>query len=167
MVPMVETAEMATGIVRATRYPPHGIRGVGSAIGRASRWNRRAGYLQKASEEICVVVQLETVAAIKNLHAIAQVEGVDGIFLGPSDLAADMGYLGNAQHCDVQMLIENALAELNKLGVPAGILMADEALAKRYLELGVSFIAVGTDISLLARGAEQLCARFRSMNGES
>ena len=82
MVPMVETAEMATGIVRATRYPPHGIRGVGSAIGRASRWNRRAGYLQKASEEICVVVQLETVAAIKNLHAIAQVEGVDGIFWG-------------------------------------------------------------------------------------
>lgn len=160
LVPMIETAAAAAEMVRATRYPPDGIRGVGSAIGRASRWNRTAGYLQKAAEEICLLVQVESRSALANIEAIARVDGVDGVFIGPSDLAADLGHLGNPTHPEVQGAIEEAIRAVLAAGKPAGMLIADEPLARRYLELGASFVAVGTDVTILARGAETLAKRF-------
>jgi len=160
LVPMIESADQALEMVRATRYPPHGIRGVGSAIGRASRWNRTAGYLQNAHDEICLLLQVESVAGLANIEAIANTDGVDGVFIGPSDLAAALGHLGSPGHADVQTAIESGIATIRAAGKAAGILIADEALARRYLELGASFVAVGTDVTILARGAEALAARF-------
>lgn len=160
LIPMVETAAQAHDMVRATRYPPHGIRGVGSAIGRASRWSRTARYLQNASEEICLLVQVESRLALDNIRLIAAVDGVDGVFIGPSDLAADLGHLGNAAHPEVQRAIEEGIAAVRSIGKPVGMLIADEALARRYLDLGASFVAVGTDVTVLARGAEALASRF-------
>lgn len=161
LVPMIETAEAAKAMVRATRYPPHGIRGIGSAIGRASRWNRTPNYLQQADQEICLLLQIESRAGLENLEDVARTEGVDGIFIGPSDLAADLGHLGNPGHADVQAAIESAITRISACGKPSGVLIADEALARRYLELGASFVAVGTDVTILARGAEALAAKFK------
>lgn len=160
LVPMIESAEQAARMVAATRYPPHGIRGVGSAIGRASRWNRTSGYLQAAHEEICLLLQIESVAGLAQIEAIGQTPGVDGVFIGPSDLAAALGHLGDPGHVEVQAAIESAIARLKALGVASGILIADESLARRYLELGARFVAVGTDVTILARGAEALARRF-------
>lgn len=166
LIPMVEDADQAAALVRATRYPPHGIRGVGSAIGRASRWNRTPGYLQKAADDICLLVQVESRNALANIDAIARVEGVDGVFIGPSDLAADLGHLGDALHVEVQAAIEQGIAAVRAAGKPVGMLIADEGAARRYLELGASFVAVGTDVTILARGAEALAARFRTAEGD-
>ncbi|MBD7939954.1 4-hydroxy-2-oxoheptanedioate aldolase [Brevundimonas sp. Sa3CVA3] len=160
LIPMVETAEEAAAMVRATRYPPHGVRGVGSAIGRASRWNRDSDYLKTAEADLCLLVQVECRRALDNLEAIASVEGVDGVFIGPSDLAADLGHLGNPGHPEVQEAILGAIATLKRCGRPSGMLIADQALARTYIELGASFVAVGTDVTVLARGAEALAERF-------
>lgn len=160
LIPMIETADQARDMVRATRYPPHGIRGVGSAIGRASRWNRTPQYLQSAADEICLLVQVESGAALGQISAVADVDGVDGVFIGPSDLAADLGHLGNALHPEVQEAIERGIAAVLAAGKPVGMLIADEGLARHYLELGATFVAVGTDVTILARGAEALAARF-------
>lgn len=160
LVPMVDCAQQAAELVRAVRYPPNGVRGVGSAIGRASRWNRIDGYLDGADEQICLLVQVETLKGLSNLAQIAAVDGVDGVFIGPSDLSAAMGHRGQPGHPDVQAAIERAIAAILDAGKAAGILIADEALARRYLELGCSFVAVGTDVTLLARSAEALSARF-------
>lgn len=161
LIPMVESGEQAARLVAATRYPPDGIRGVGSAIGRASRWNRRPDYLQTAHEEICLLLQVESIAGLDAIEAIAQTPGVSGVFVGPSDLAAALGHLGNPGHPDVQAAIEDAIRRVRATGSAVGILIADEALARRYLELGASFVAVGTDVTLLARGAEALAVRFK------
>ncbi len=160
LVPMVQNADEAREAVRATRYPPAGIRGVGSALARASRWNRIPDYLQKANDQMCVLVQIETREAMKNLPQILDVEGVDGVFIGPADLSADMGYAGNPQHPEVQAAIEQAIVQIREAGKAPGILIANEQLAKRYLELGALFVAVGVDTTLLARAAEALAARF-------
>jgi 4-hydroxy-2-oxoheptanedioate aldolase len=160
LVPMVEDAAQAMRLVQAVRYPPHGIRGVGSAIGRASRWNRMPGYLETAADEVCLLLQVESVVGLANIGTIATIEGVDGIFIGPSDLAAAMGHLGNPTHNEVQHAIEAGIASIRAAGKAAGVLIADETLALRYLELGASFVAVGTDVSILARGAEALAHRF-------
>lgn len=162
LIPMVESASQAELMVRATRYPPGGIRGVGSAIGRASRWNRTRSYLQEAEKNICLLVQIESVAALSALDAIARTHGIDGVFIGPSDLAASLGHLGNPGHADVQQAIEDAILTIRSTGKAAGMLMADRSLALRYLELGATFVAVGTDVTTLARGAETLASSFRS-----
>ncbi|MGC0022508.1 aldolase/citrate lyase family protein, partial [Enterobacter asburiae] len=133
---------------------------VGSALARASRWNRIPDYLQQANDAMCVLVQIETREALKNLPQILDVEGVDGVFIGPADLSADMGFAGNPQHPEVQAAIEQAIAQILSAGKAPGILMANEPLAKRYLELGALFVAVGVDTTLLARSAEALAARF-------
>ena len=151
---------LARALVAATRYPPAGIRGVGAALGRASRWNRTPDYLHVAEQEICLLLQVESVRGLQDLEAIAATDGVDGVFLGPADLAAAMGHLGDPGHIEVQQAIEQAIADILHTGKPAGILSADEALACRYLELGATFVAVGADVSLLARGAEALARRF-------
>ncbi|VDZ79600.1 2,4-dihydroxyhept-2-ene-1,7-dioic acid aldolase [Salmonella bongori] len=160
LVPMVQNADEARAAVAATRYPPAGIRGVGSALARASRWNRIPDYLQQANEAMCVLAQLETREAMNNLASILDVDGVDGVFIGPADLSADMGFAGNPQHPEVQAVIETAIMQIRAAGKAPGILMANEPLAKRYLELGALFVAVGVDTTLLARGAETLASRF-------
>lgn len=160
LIPMVQNAQQAREAVRATRYPPNGVRGVGSALARASRWNRIPGYLQKADEQMCVLVQIETREAVMHLAEILDVEGVDGVFIGPADLSADMGFAGNPQHPEVQKVIEKAIVQITAAGKAAGILMAQQDLARRYLELGARFVAVGVDTTLLARAAESLAASF-------
>ncbi|MBH2862992.1 4-hydroxy-2-oxoheptanedioate aldolase [Serratia marcescens] len=161
LIPMIQNAEQARDAVRATRYPPHGVRGVGSALARASRGNRVPDYLQQADEQMCVLVQIETREAVKNLDAILQVEGVDGVFIGPADLSADMGFAGNPQHPEVQRTIDDAIARIRAAGKAPGILMANKALAQRYLEAGALFVAVGVDTTLLARAAEALADEFK------
>jgi 4-hydroxy-2-oxoheptanedioate aldolase len=165
LVPMVQSADEARAAVAATRYPPHGVRGVGSALARASRWNRVDGYLAHANDEMAVLVQVETRAGLEQIDAIARVDGVDGVFIGPADLAADLGHLGQPGHPDVQAAIDRALAAIVAAGKAAGILSADEAAARRYLAAGATFVAVGVDTTLLARGAEQLAARFKDAAG--
>ena len=161
LVPMVESAQQARELVRAMHYPPQGIRGVGSALARASRWNSIAGYLDQADAQMCLLVQIENLEGLANLEAIAQVEGVDGVFIGPADLSASMGYRGNPGHPAVQAAIEYAIARVRQAGKAAGILSADQALARRYIELGAAFVAVGVDTTVLMRGLQSLAATFK------
>lgn len=161
LVPMVDSAAQAAELVRAMRYPPFGIRGVGSALARASRWNSVPGYLDKADGQMCLLVQIENLDGLANLDAIAAVEGVDGVFIGPADLSAAMGHRGNPGHPEVQAAIEDAIARIRGAGKAVGILSADEALARRYLELGCAFVAVGVDTSLLMKALQGLAGRFK------
>jgi 4-hydroxy-2-oxoheptanedioate aldolase len=147
--------------VAATRYPPAGVRGVAGS-GRAAGYGRIAGYLQKANSEICVLVQVETRPALDQLEAIATVEGVDGVFIGPGDLAASLGHVGDSRHAAVQAAIKGAADRLQAVGKPAGILALDEAETRRYIEWGYRFVAVGMDVGILARGADALAAKFKS-----
>jgi len=162
LVPMVETAQQAAAIVRATRYPPHGVRGVGSALARSSRWNQVDDYLQRAEEELCVLVQVETASAMQQVEAIAAVEGVDGVFFGPADLSASMGLLGQPGHPDVQDAICRGIAIARTAGKAAGVLSADPKLARRYIEAGASFVAVAVDTTLLVQAARGACAAFKN-----
>jgi 2,4-dihydroxyhept-2-ene-1,7-dioic acid aldolase len=161
LFPYVQNAEEARRALASTRYPPDGIRGV-SVAARASRYGRVPGYLTKANEEICVLVQVETRAALGELEAIAKVEGVDGVFIGPSDLAASLGHLGNPQHAEVQEAIRDAVSRLRALGKPAGILTGNEEEARRYIGWGYLFVAVGADVGLLAKNADALAKKFKS-----
>lgn len=161
LIPMIESGAKAAEMVAACRYPPRGIRGIGSAIGRASRWNRTPDYLQKAEEEICLLLQIESVEGLKACDEIARTDGVHGVFVGPSDLAAALGHLGNPVHPDVQLAIFRAIDIIRAAGKAAGILAADEQLARNCLQAGASFIAVGTDVTILARGAEALARKFQ------
>lgn len=161
LFPYVQNAEEARRAVASTRYPPQGIRGV-SVAARASRYGRTPGYLTKANDEICVLVQAETRSALNEIEAIAAVEGVDGVFIGPSDLAASLGHVGNPQHPDVQAAIKDAVTRLKKVGKPAGMLTGNEEEARRYIDWGYLFVAVGADVGLLAKNADALCKRFKS-----
>jgi 4-hydroxy-2-oxoheptanedioate aldolase len=160
LVPMVETAAQARALVAATRYPPQGVRGVGAALARASAFGSRSQYITSADEQICMLVQVETVSGLEHLTEIAQTEGVDGVFIGPADLAASMGHPGNPSHPDVQRAIESAIAAVVATGKPPGILTSDPDLAQRYIDLGVRFIAVGTDVTLLGNSVRNLARRF-------
>jgi 4-hydroxy-2-oxoheptanedioate aldolase len=160
LIPMVDTAEQARQIVDATRYPPHGIRGVGSAVGRASRWSGRTDYLDAADGEVCLLVQAESTAALRNLPAICAVDGIDGVFIGPADLAASMGHRGKPGNPEVQAAIEEAMKTIVASGKAAGTLTSDPQLARRYLELGCTFVAVGVDILLFANAARRLANDF-------
>ena len=161
LFPYVQNVEEAKAAVASTRYPPAGIRGV-SVAARASRYGRTPGYLGKANAEICVLVQVETGEAMTQLEAIAKVDGVDGVFIGPSDLAASLGHLGNPQHADVQAAIKDAVTRLKALGKPAGILTGNEEEARRYIDWGYLFVAVGADVGLLAKNADALAKKFKS-----
>jgi 4-hydroxy-2-oxoheptanedioate aldolase len=161
LVPMVESAEQARQLVRAMHYPPTGVRGVGSALARASRWNSIPGYLDQADAQMCLLVQIENLEGLANLDAIAAVEGVDGVFIGPADLSASMGHRGNPGHPEVQAAIEDAISRIQKAGKAAGILSADQTLARRYLELGAKFVAVGVDTTVLMRGLQTLASAFK------
>jgi len=164
LIPMVETAEQAGQMVAATRYPPNGIRGVGSALARSSRWNGINNYLKQADEQMCVLVQVESARALHNLEAIAATEGVDGVFFGPADLSASLGFLGNPGAPEVQKALLDGINTVRKAGKAAGILTADQTLARRYLEHGALFVAVGVDTTLLTQAAKQLAASFKTEN---
>ncbi|MBC3966409.1 4-hydroxy-2-oxoheptanedioate aldolase [Pseudomonas simiae] len=163
LVPMIESAAQALELVRAMRYPPQGIRGVGSALARASRWNSIQGYLDQADDQMCLLVQIENLEGLANLDEIAAVEGVDGVFIGPADLSASMGHRGNPGHPEVQAAIEDAIGRIVQSGKAAGILSADENLARRYIELGATFVAVGVDTTVLMRGLQALAGKFKSV----
>ena len=164
LVPMVDTGEQAAAIVKAMRYPQDdgkgGVRGMGGA--RASRWGRYPNYAKEANAQVCLLVQAETVEALNNLEAIANTEGVDGVFIGPADLSASLGHVGNPNHPEVQAAIEKAIARILKCGKAPGILTADEAQARRYLEVGAIFVAVGLDTAILARNTVALAAKFKT-----
>jgi 4-hydroxy-2-oxoheptanedioate aldolase len=160
LVPMVESAEQAKLLVAAMRYPPAGIRGVGAALARASQWNRVTNYLPEANHQMCLLVQVETRAGLDNLDAIAAVEGVDGVFIGPSDLSAALGHLGQPGHPEVVKSIEDAIGRIRASGRAAGILTTDEVQARRYLSLGCTFVAVGLDGNLLMRATQDLARKF-------
>ncbi len=163
LIPMIETAEQAELMVKATRYPPEGIRGVGAALARASRWNNLPNYLDTADEEICVLVQIESKKGLENIDAILAVDGIDGVFIGPADLSAALGYRGHPGHPDVQKIIVDSIAKIRQARKAAGILSADEALARTYLELGTAFVAVGVDTSLLMKSMTQLLGKFKRL----
>jgi 4-hydroxy-2-oxoheptanedioate aldolase len=161
LFPYVQNVAEAKAAVASTRYPPQGIRGV-SVAARASRYGRVPGYLGKANDEICVLVQVETRQSLDQIEAIAKVEGIDGVFIGPSDLAASLGHLGNPQHADVQAAMKNAVDRLTAVGMPAGILTGNEEEARRYIDWGYLFVAVGSDVGLLAKSADALAKKFKS-----
>jgi 4-hydroxy-2-oxoheptanedioate aldolase len=162
LVPMVESADQARALVAAMRYPPHGVRGVGSGLARSSRWGAHPRYLHEADGGMCLLVQVETAAALAQLEAIAAVDGVDGVFIGPADLSASMGHLGNPGHPSVQAAIDHGLAQILAAGKAPGILAVDEALARHYIAAGARFVAVGVEATMLARAARDLAARFKS-----
>lgn len=161
LLPMVETAEQAALMVAATRYPPRGVRGVASATTRASRFGSIEGYFQRADAEMCVIVQVESLTGLDNLEAIAAVEGVDGVFFGPADLAASMGYLGRPMEPAVKAAMTRGIATVVKAGKAAGTLTVDAILAREYIAAGATFVAVGVDMHLLMRGAADLARSFR------
>jgi len=162
LLPMIDTEEQAREAVAATRYPPEGVRGVGSALARASRWNKIPAYLTTAADELCILVQAETVRSLSNLEAIASVDGVDGVFFGPSDLSASMGLLGKPGDSKVREAIRDGIDTVRKAGKAAGVLAPDEAFAREYMEAGASFVAVGTDTGLLSSAAAQLAAKYKA-----
>ncbi|MDV8149083.1 HpcH/HpaI aldolase/citrate lyase family protein [Arthrobacter sp. B10-11] len=160
LIPMVNSAADAEAAVAATRYPPHGVRGVGSALARAARWNRMPDYLARASETISVTVQIESTAAVDAVEEILAVDGVDAIFLGPSDLAASMGLLGQQEHPEVRAAVERCLAAATAAGKPGGVNAFNPDTAHHYLDSGAKFILVGADVAILARGSEALAAQY-------
>ena len=161
LVPFVQNADEARAAVSYMRYPPKGVRGVATAP-RANRYGRVKDYVARVDDELCLLVQVETQAAVAEIAAIAAVDGVDGIFVGPSDLAADMGHVGNPAHPAVQAVLQAAAQACAAAGKPAGILAPVEADARRYMEWGYGFVAVGSDVGLLRGGADALAGKFAS-----
>jgi 4-hydroxy-2-oxoheptanedioate aldolase len=161
LIPYVQNAEEAGRAVAAMRYPPEGVRGV-SGLTRATRFGRVPGYAKRAAEELCLIVQVETGAALKALESIAAVAGVDAVFIGPADLAASLGHAGEPGHPEVVAAVEDAVRRLRAIGKPAGILTPDTAFAAHCIELGTTFTAVGIDVGILARTTEKLAQQFRT-----
>lgn len=161
LVPYVQTAEEAAAAVSAMRYAPHGIRGMAGTT-RATRYGQVENYFATASDELCLVVQIETVEGMKNLEAIAQTDGVDAVFIGPADLSASMGYPGNPNHPEVLAAIKDIIMRMQAIDVPAGLMSLDPVAAKGYFEMGASFVAVGVDLLMLADAARNLRAAFEA-----
>ncbi|MCK9382848.1 MAG: HpcH/HpaI aldolase/citrate lyase family protein [Sulfuritalea sp.] len=167
LVPMVDNAAQAQDLVRAVRYPPQGIRGVATSLARAAHWGGVKDYAMHANDEICLIVQIESRQGLANLDAIMAVDGVDAAFIGPADLAASMGYLGQSGQPEVTAAIEDALRRIAATGKAAGVFVTEPSLAKHYRECGASFIAVGGDTSLLRNAAVNLASSFRDSEAES
>ena len=162
LIPYVSTEEEARNAVAYTRYPPEGLRGVAGTT-RATRFGRVPDYARRAHEELCVLVQIENQAGLDNLEKIAAVEGVDGVFIGPADLHASLGYTGETANPKVKPLIDDATRRIRKAGKAPGILTGVEADARHWLEIGSQFVAVGADASILARETEKLATRFKNV----
>ena len=166
LIPMVDTPEQARNIVAATRYPPQGIRGVGAGIARAARWGSDPQYLMQANDNICLILQIETVKGLENLEEIAATEGVDGIFFGAVDLSASMGFLGQPNHPDVKNAILNGIKSVKNIGKFAGFLSADNFVSKEYIASGANFAAIGVDTLLLSNAARKLVSEFKNPDNE-
>ncbi len=160
LVPMVDTAEQARQLVAAVRYPPQGIRGVGARMSRASSFGYRGDYVHTANQEVCLLVQIESAQALDNIEEIAAVEGIDGMFVGPADLAASLGHTGNPAHPSVKAAVDGALRRIAAAGKPTGIIAFSSEDTQRFLDLDTTFIAVGADAALLAQGARALVTQF-------
>jgi 4-hydroxy-2-oxoheptanedioate aldolase len=167
IVPMIDTAEQAAAVVRAVKYPPEGSRGLGTSLARAARWNTVPDYIAHANAEMCVVVQAETVTAIENLEAIAETPGVDGVFIGPSDLSASMGHAGDVSHPEVIETVAASLRTIRAAGKHAGLLCLDALKVAHFVECGADFVGVGVDTLLLGNSARSLAGKFKSGNGGS
>ncbi|MGL4723782.1 MAG: 2-keto-3-deoxy-L-rhamnonate aldolase [Scandinavium sp.] len=163
LIPMVESAEQAKAIVSATRYPPLGVRGVGAGVARAARWGRVENYMARANDELCVLIQVETKTALENLDAILDVEGIDGVFIGPADLSASLGYPDNAGHPEVQQVIEQSIKRIRAAGKAAGFLAVDPEMAKKCLSWGANFVAVGVDTMLYTEALDKRLAQFKAL----
>jgi 4-hydroxy-2-oxoheptanedioate aldolase len=166
LIPMVSSAAEARAMVEAARYPPGGRRGVGSALSRSARWNRVGGYLADGDDHVSVFVQVETVAGVEAAAEISAVDGIDGVFVGPSDLAASMGLLGQQTHPEVVEAVNQAFRAVQSAGKPVGVNAFDPVQAREYLDSGVGFILVGADVAMLARGSEGLAAQFTALQGQ-
>ena len=160
LVPYIQTSEEARNAVAYTRYPPHGVRGYAGAP-RASNYGRVKDYAHLNANELCLLLQVETIQGLENLEAIANVDGVDGVFIGPGDLSAALGHLGNPKHPEVLKVIDDAIARIKACGKAPGILTGDEALAKHYVAQGCLFVAVGADQNVLRDSATALVQRFK------
>lgn len=163
MVPMISSAAEAVGVVEAMRYPPGGRRGVGSALARSARWNRVDGYLQDADEQVSLFVQVETAAGVDAAAEIAVVDGVDGVFVGPSDLAASMGVLGQQTHPRVVSAVLRAFRAVRSTGKSVGVNAFDPVAARAYLDAGASFVLVGADVTMLARASKGLAQEYSTV----
>jgi 4-hydroxy-2-oxoheptanedioate aldolase len=160
LVPMIDSVAQAEAMVRAVRYPPHGVRGVGSALARSSRWSRIPDYLARANDLVSLTVQIETVPALSAAADIAAVEGVDALLVGPADLAASMGLLGQQNHPDVIAAVDSVIAAGRAAGTPVGVNAFDPLTAEHYAAAGAAYVLVGADVTLLARASEALADRF-------
>lgn len=160
LVPMVESPQAAAALVSATRYPPMGRRGVGAGLARASVYNREPDYLKTANDQIALIVQVESRAALEQVAEIAAVPGVDGVFIGPADLAADMGSLGDAGAPEVRKAVIDGIRQICKAGKPAGLLTSDRSFALECIAEGAVFVAIGSDVSLLSSATASLRAGF-------
>lgn len=167
LVPMIDTAEQARALVAATRYPPTGTRGVGAGVARAARWGRVENYMARANDELCLLIQAESKTALDNLDALLEVEGVDGIFIGPADLSASLGYPDNAAHPAVQQAIEQSIRRIRKAGKAAGFLAVDSAMAQRALSWGANFVAIGVDTMLYTDALDRRLAQFRQQAADA
>lgn len=162
LIPMIETAEQAEHVVKAAKYPPQGIRGVGAGLGRATNYSRVDNYLTTANDEICMILQIESRKGIANLDAITTLDGVDAVFLGPADLGADMGYLGQSGVAQVEDAVVNAIERIRALGKPAGVMTYDLSFAHRCQAAGASLVAFVSDVQLLTDAASQKLAGFKA-----
>ena len=167
LVPMVESAQQARELVRSVRYPPAGVRGLGPALARAARWTRIPGYLHKANDQVCLIAQVETGRGVEALPDILEVEGIDGIFVGPADLSASMGHTGNPRHPDVVKVIGEVLRKTRAAGKAAGILVIDPAHIREYRGQGANMIGIGADTLLLASGAQRLAESVRDEKSQA
>ncbi len=160
LIPMVETAEQAEQLVRACKYPPAGIRGLGTSMARAAQWNRIPDYLQKANDEVCLIVQIETLSALENIDAIAAVDGVDAVFIGPSDLSASMGHIGEPGHAKVVEAVCKGFNSILSAGKQPGVLAVTKELVDTYIQAGARFVGVGADTALISNATRKLAADY-------
>ena len=162
LIPMVDSAEQARQVVSSTRYPPLGERGVGASVARAARWGRVEHYMAQSNASLCLLVQVESKTALDNLDEILDVDGIDGVFIGPADLSASLGYPDNAGHPEVQRIIEESIRRIRTAGKAAGFLAVDPAMAQKCLQWGANFVAVGVDTMLYSEALDSRLAMFKS-----
>lgn len=160
LVPMIESGAQAAEVVRSVLYPPFGVRGVGAALARASGYNAQPDYLATANDQICLLLQVESRAGLAALDDILALDHVDGVFVGPADLAADMGHVGKPAAPEVQEAVLDALRRIKASGKAAGILSSDPALLQTYQQMNLGFLAVGSDVGVLSAGLRALRAKF-------
>jgi len=160
LIPMVDTVEQAEQLVAAMRYPPNGIRGVGTALARAAQWNRVPDYLLKAEKELCLIVQVESTQGMENIDAISKVKGVDGVFIGPADLSASMGYIGQSNQKKVKAEVKRGIKIISKNGKVPGVMAIDEKLIKEYVKAGAEMMGVAIDSFMLAQATTKLASSF-------